>query len=316
MGAPTNRHAAMSSPQAAPPAQPDLRTMREIRADLGARIEKTTEPFMVLLGFVFLVCLTADFAATDMSEANRRFLNQVEAGIYYIYAIDFIILFLLSLDRWDFLKRNWLLALSMVLPALRPLRLLRSVSALRAITATRALGVVDRGIDNLQGVFASRAMGYMILLTIVVTLVGATMTYQVDHDHPGSDLTTYGNAVWWAATLITTINSGLDPVSGWGRVIGMVLRIYAMGVFGYLTASIAAYFIRRVAPNDPSAGTSPPADGSASPPPAIPALHHPHRSESQPTPLAETDPVLDSTAPNTASAPEPVSVASSSGGNP
>ena len=65
----------------------------------------------------------------------------------------------------------------------------------------------------------------------------------------------------WAATLVTTVNVGEDPVSGWGRVVAVLMRIYAVGVFGYLTASIASYFVAQVSPDrlsTPAAIPSPP----------------------------------------------------------
>lgn len=264
-----------TTPPATAPQDP--RTSREIRADLGTKIEAMTEPFMMLLGIVFLACLILDYSVSDMPAANRKFLQEVETAIYWIFAIDFLILLLLATDRWKFIKHNVLIALSLVMPALRPLRLFRSLTALRTVTATRALGVIDRSIDNVRGVFAGRAMSYMIILTIVVTLVGAGLTYQFDRGHPNTDLTSYGEAVWWGATLITTINSGLDPVSAWGRVVGMIMRIYAMGVFGYLTASIATYFIRQVSQPSPTTGQqgTDPASAVEQPQSTIPALRHP-----------------------------------------
>ncbi len=43
--------------------------------------------------------------------------------------------------------------------------------------------------------------------------------------------------------MITTINTSTEPVTFEGRVIGLVLRVVALSIFGYLTASIASYLV-------------------------------------------------------------------------
>ena len=53
---------------------------------------------------------------------------------------------------------------------------------------------------------------------------------------PDALIRTPGDALWWAATLITTVNSPLAVVTLEGRSVGMLLRVYALAASGYITA--------------------------------------------------------------------------------
>ena len=49
------------------------------------------------------------------------------------------------------------------------------------------------------------------------------------------------SAVWWTAMLLTTMGSEYWPRTPEGRVLCLLLALYAFAVFGYVTAAIAAY---------------------------------------------------------------------------
>jgi hypothetical protein len=66
---------------------------------------------------------------------------------------------------------------------------------------------------------------------------------------PGAAITGFGDALWWSATLVTTISSELYPVTVPGRILGIFLMLYAVRVFSYFIASITS--VRR--PRRPAA---------------------------------------------------------------
>ena len=53
----------------------------------------------------------------------------------------------------------------------------------------------------------------------------------------------YADALWWTAMLLTTMGSGFWPFTAEGRVLSLLLSIYGIVVFGYITASFATFFI-------------------------------------------------------------------------
>jgi voltage-gated potassium channel len=96
-----------------------------------------------------------------------------------------------------------------------------------------------------------RGFGYIIALTLVVTLVGAAGMYAFEGTTAdGRGLKDYGTALWWTAMLMTTMGSEYWPQTPEGRVLCLILALYAFAVFGYVTATLATFFIGRDADNE------------------------------------------------------------------
>ena len=55
----------------------------------------------------------------------------------------------------------------------------------------------------------------------------------------------YGTAVWWTAMMITTVGSDYFPRSPEGRVLCLLLATFAFTIWGYVTATLATFFIGR-----------------------------------------------------------------------
>jgi voltage-gated potassium channel len=98
---------------------------------------------------------------------------------------------------------------------------------------------LNRGGRALEHVARRGQLGYVLGLTLLVTAAGAAGAYYFESGEPDALIRTPGDALWWAATLITTVNSPLAVVTLEGRIVGMLLRVYALAVSGYITAAIA-----------------------------------------------------------------------------
>jgi voltage-gated potassium channel len=59
----------------------------------------------------------------------------------------------------------------------------------------------------------------------------------------------YADALWWTAMLMTTLGSETWPQTGEGRILCFALALYAFTVFGYVTATLATFFVGRDAEN-------------------------------------------------------------------
>jgi len=53
--------------------------------------------------------------------------------------------------------------------------------------------------------------------------------------------------VWWTAMVMTTMGSDYFPRTMQGRVLCVLLALYAFTVFGYVTATLATFFVDREA---------------------------------------------------------------------
>jgi voltage-gated potassium channel len=93
-----------------------------------------------------------------------------------------------------------------------------------------------------------RGFGYIAALTLVVTLGGAAGMYGFENEARGG-IHSYGEALWWTAMIMTTMGSQYWPQSIEGRVLCVALALYAFGVFGYFTATLATFFVGRDAEN-------------------------------------------------------------------
>ncbi len=231
-----------------PPERPLLDTERR---ELVARLEDWLETPMLVLGFLWLALLILEFTR-GLSPA----LEVVGTIIWIIFIVDFILKFALAPDKSDYLKANWLTALALAVPALRVFRVFRVVRVLRAARAARGLRLfrvvssLNRGMRALGATMRRRGFGYVIALTVIVALAGAAGMYAFENELPeGQGFESYGEALWWTAMVMTTMGSDYFPRTTEGRVLCFALAVYAFAVFGYVTATLATFFVGRDAAN-------------------------------------------------------------------
>jgi voltage-gated potassium channel len=213
------------------------------RAEWLRRYEAAVDPLMVALGLNFLVLLVVDYSDLPFTAREEAWVRAANTVVYGFFVLDALIRLALTSHRRDWLRRNALLLVALTLPLLIPLdrRLTTPVSVVTRLAVLLWGGI--RGLEALRRVSRGQVFYFLVLLTTFVTLIGASAVLALERDQPGTPITSYGTALWWAATLITTVNSGLDPESNWGRVVAVALRVYAVGFFSYLTANLASFFV-------------------------------------------------------------------------
>ena len=227
------------------------------RLELLRNVQAMLEPFMVALGIVFTILLIVDYGGFASQTRYAGWLATAFNVIWVVFIVDFLLRYTIAPEpdaalgfvKVRFLKANWLTVVSLALPALRPLRAIRGLRALRAARATRSLslvrliGGVNRGIRLLRRLAGQHAFGYVAGMSIFVVLLGATGAWYFDRGIEDAPIQSFGDALWWASTLITTMNSEKYVVSPEARVIGVLMRVFALSVFGYVTATIASYLV-------------------------------------------------------------------------
>lgn len=215
------------------------------RAEPVRRVEHWLELPMVILGAIWLGLLLVELLgystrATDLSGTV----------IWIVFVLEYAFRFTLAPRKGRFLRRNWVTALSLVLPALRVLRiariarLLRAGRAVRAVRVARLLTSFSRGMRALGSTMQSRGFPYAAALTVVVLLLGAAGMFTFEREAGNAEgFGTFGAALWWTAMLLTTMGSEYWPRTPEGRFVCLLLSIYAFAVFGYITATLASFFI-------------------------------------------------------------------------
>ena len=114
------------------------------------------------------------------------------------------------------------------------------------IRVGHSLAVLNRGLAALGATMRRRGFAYVSVLPPVVLFLGAAGIYNLENgvsDPQG--IHDYGTAVWWTAMLMTTLEPTSWPVTIGGRILCFLLGLYAFTVFGYVTATLATFFIDR-----------------------------------------------------------------------
>jgi voltage-gated potassium channel len=227
-------------------ATPDTNLRRE-RWKLTARFVRALDTPMLVLSAVWLLLLVVEF-----TRGLSPWLQTLNDVIWGSFVLQFLIEFAVAPSKRVYLRKRWITAVSLVLPALRLFRLVRVVRvarlarAARGLRLARLLGTMNRSMRVLALVFRRRGLGYVTVLTALVAVTGAAGMYRFELDAPGGPgFSDYGTALWWTAMLLTTMGSEYWPRTPEGRLLCLLLAIYAFAVFGYVTAAIAAYFVDR-----------------------------------------------------------------------
>lgn len=224
---------------------PTQRT-RRARWMLLARLQAALETPMLVLALAWL--------ALFVVEAVRGLgplLTVLGHVIWAVFVLEFALGFALAPGKRVFLRHNWLKGIALLAPALRVLRAVRVLRLSRAasvVRGTRLLRIVsslNRGMRALGRSMGRRGMGYVVALTVLVTVAGAAGMYAFESEDGRQGFADYGDALWWTAMLMTTMGSAYWPEPPAGRVLCLLLSLYAFGVFGYVTAAIASFFVGR-----------------------------------------------------------------------
>lgn len=87
-------------------------------------------------------------------------------------------------------------------------------------------------------------------LSVVVDLVGTLVIYGFERGQGGIE--SLFDAFFWTSTQLLTVSAQLpNPVTVGGRLVDIVLQLYAITVVASLAGSFAAYFHRRSIERDP-----------------------------------------------------------------
>lgn len=213
---------------------------RAERYQLLKRFEDLFEGPMIVLGFVWLLLLII-----ELLNNSSPVLETAGTVIWIIFIFDFAVKFVIAPEKIDFLKSNVLTIISLIVPAFRLLRffrLLRLLRITRGLRLVKVIGSLNRGMRVLSATMRRRAIGYVTVLTVIILFVGAAGMYAFEKDVTNG-LTSYSTSLWWTGMILTTMGSEYWPKTPEGRILCVLLALYAFAVFGYVTATLATFFI-------------------------------------------------------------------------
>ena len=236
---------------AAPPA--DAPDEEQERWHVLRQLEDLLERPMLVLSFVWFALVLVELIWT--TSGVFEFLGTI---IWIVFILEFALRFALAPGKLSFLRRNPITIIALAAPAFRFLRVLRVLRLTRGLRLVRIVGTANRGLTALRKSFGRRGLGYVLATTAVVILLGAGGMLALE---PAGEIaggfSNYGDALWWTAMLVSTMGSGFWPITPEGRVLSLLLSVYGLAIFGYITASFATFFIGQeaAAPDGEVGGT-------------------------------------------------------------
>jgi voltage-gated potassium channel len=196
------------------------------------RWEARTEVPLVLLALAFLVAYAWPVLDPRLDSSVETGLAVTSWTVWLVFALDFAARLVLADQRGQYARRHWYDVALIALPMLRPLRLLRLLALAR---------MLNRGFAS---TVAGRVTSYVLGTAVAAVGLAALAVLDAEHGAPDATITTFGDALWWATTTLTTVGYGdLYPVTTTGRLVAVGLMLTGLAVLGSITASAATWFV-------------------------------------------------------------------------
>lgn len=82
--------------------------------------------------------------------------------------------------------------------------------------------------------------------TLLLDAVATVLMYMCEHDHAASGFHDLFGAWFWVSAQLTTVSSQMpNPVTTAGRLIDLVLEVWAISVVASLAGALGAFFVAR-----------------------------------------------------------------------
>ncbi len=215
---------------------------RAERYHLVTEIEAVLDGPTTYLALLFAALLVAEIVLSAQGMAVPAVLGWIQLAIWAVFVVHFLLGITISPDRGRYLRRNWLTALSLVVPFLRAFRALRAIRAIRATTSLRVLAGFNRSARSLRGVLAWTRAGYAGALALTAAFLGSAVLLMFESDAPNSQITDYAEALWWASATLTTVGAASEPVTLGGRIVALIIMLGGLVLLGYVAGVLAALF--------------------------------------------------------------------------
>ena len=199
------------------------------------------ELFMLALCVIALALLAVQ-AALPLDPEVRALFGYIDALICVGFLTDFAINFARAKNKLQFMKWGWIDLISSI-PTLDPLRWGRAFRIARALRLLRGVKSARMLSTALLERRAESTFLAVAIITLLLVLFGSVAILEFERAE-GSNITNPEDALWWAATTVTTVGYGdRFPVTTEGRILAAFLMVAGVGLFGTFTAFVASWFM-------------------------------------------------------------------------
>lgn len=214
-------------------------------AEALERFERQTAWPMLVLALAIIPLLVIPLAV-DLSPSTETVFFACDWFIWAAFAVEYGIRLYLAPAKGHFVRTNVIDLVVVIVPFLRPLRVVRSARFLRLLRAGRVGAFLLRGIDAIQDVLTRHKLHYTLLVAGAITVGAGVIVAELEHGATNANIANVSDGLWWAVTTVTTVGYGdRFPVTAAGRAFAVVLMLVGVGLFGLLAASLASFLIER-----------------------------------------------------------------------
>jgi len=197
--------------------------------------ERRMEWPLAIAAALFLAAYAWPILEPDLGHGLKHACAAATWAIWALFALDYLVRLAATRDRRRWFLRHLLDLIILALPLLRPLRLIRLVTLLRVLNRSASAG--------LRGRVAAYVAGGSALLAVVASLA----VLDAERGRPGGNIETFGDALWWACTTMTTVGYGDHyPITGTGHLVGVLLMVGGIALLGTVTATVASWLVEAV----------------------------------------------------------------------
>ena len=196
-------------------------------------MQKVWNQTLTVLALAFLVAFSYPAFNTDISDSTQTILDLIQWISWGAFASDLLYGLSTAKNKKSFLLKHPLDIAAVLLPFLRPLRLLRIISfgglALQKVAMGKQFAI------TLKVFIASIFIAYVAAIQITIS----------ERAVEGSNIKNFGDGIWWAITTVTTVGYGDKfPTTMEGKFLAVGLMIVGISLMGVITASVAAWFVK------------------------------------------------------------------------
>jgi len=86
-------------------------------------------------------------------------------------------------------------------------------------------------------------LGLVVAATVVIEVLGTVAVYLLERHAKGTEIQSVGDAVFFTSVQLLTVSSQIkNPLTSWGRVVDVLLELWAVVVVAGSAGAIAAFF--------------------------------------------------------------------------
>lgn len=175
--------------------------------------------------------------------ALEQVLLVINAIMFPIFLGDFFYRLFTAESRSQYFVRGfgWAdLLSSLPFQQVKIFRLFRIWRVIRLFVRFGARNLVHEFIAN-RAANALLTVGFLVLCVLEF---GSLAVLRAEVVSPDANISSASDALWWTFVTITTVGYGdRYPVTGWGRIIGVLVMVAGVGLFGTLSGFLANSFL-------------------------------------------------------------------------